>query len=173
MNADNLHDAISLLPEELLTPVDRLRQKKRIPWGSVAALAACLCLVVGLWLFFPGDLVAMDSANGGIELGEPAEENQYSASVSESLSSAGNIAVTVVSIPEEENQIICRLSGAFGDAGLSAAKAQITVSFENLEQIPTLKPEDTIRIYYKPEQFDTHKLTVKPYQIEMIKEETK
>jgi len=173
MNVDSLHDAISLLPEELLIPVDRLRQKKRLPWRSVAALAACLCLVVGLWLFFPGDMVAMDSANGGIELGVPAEENQYSASTSESLSRAGSITVTVVSITEEENQLICTLSGAFEDAGLSAAQAQITVSFENLEQIPTLKPEDTIRIYYEPEQFDTSDLIVKPYHIEIIKEETK
>ena len=55
MNPEQLHDAISLLSDDLLVPVDKLRQKKRIPWKSVAALAACACLVVGLWTLFPGN----------------------------------------------------------------------------------------------------------------------
>lgn len=72
INTEQLHDALTLLPDDLLEPVDALRQKKRFPWKSLAALAACLCLVVGLWFFFPG-AVSMDSANGSAE-NLPAEE---------------------------------------------------------------------------------------------------
>lgn len=173
MNAESLHDAITLLPEELLIPVDRLRQKKRVPWKSLIAVAACFCILLGLRFVLPGDLVAMDSANGGIELGEPAEENQYSASMSESPSLDRSISATVVSIQEKEPQIVCVLSGGLAAGGSSAEQPQITVSFENLEQIPKLKQEDTIRIYYKPEQYDVNKGIVRPYRIEIIKEETK
>ena len=170
MNAETLQDAITLLPEDLLIPVDRLRQKKRVPWKSLVAVAACLCLLVGLRFALPGDLVAMDSANGGIEVGAPAQENQHSAS-SESVSPARFMTATVVDISKD--RVLCALSDAPEDGGSSAAQRELTVSFENWEQIPALKPEDTIRIYYAPEQYDADEGIVKPYRIEVIKEETK
>lgn len=80
-NAEHIHDALSLLPDELLAPVDALRQKKRFPWKSLTALAACLCLIAGLWLFFPG-AVSMDSANGSAE-NLPQDGSSLSDSVSQ------------------------------------------------------------------------------------------
>lgn len=50
MNAEILHDAIGLLPSDLITPVDALRsapRKRKQPWGHYGAIAACLALV--LW----------------------------------------------------------------------------------------------------------------------------
>lgn len=54
MTAEQFHDAVSLLPMELVEEVDRRRQsprKKSIPWGKYAGLAACLVLLLGCtWL---------------------------------------------------------------------------------------------------------------------------
>ena len=166
MKAESLQDAITLLPEELLIPVDRLRQKKRFPWKSLIAAAACFCLLVGLQFVLPDNRVAMDSANGGIELGEPAKENQHSAS-SESSSPAKFLTATVLNISED--RILCTLS----DVDVFADKLQVTVSFENWKQIPALNPDDAIRIYYDPEHYDAANGIIKPYRIEIIKEETK
>lgn len=54
MTAEQFHDALSLLPMELVEEADRCRQspkKKPIPWGRYAGLAACLVLLLGVsWL---------------------------------------------------------------------------------------------------------------------------
>lgn len=50
MNPETLHDALGLLPSDLLTPVDRLRSAPRKPrahWMRYASMAACLALM--LW----------------------------------------------------------------------------------------------------------------------------
>lgn len=62
MMEEKLLDAMALLPEEMLEETDRLRQKKRTPWKGLAALAACLCLVAGLWLIQPRGKSAENAA---------------------------------------------------------------------------------------------------------------
>lgn len=52
-DAERLQDAIGLLPEELTEPVDALRQRKRIFWKPIAAVAASFLLIVGLWQLQP------------------------------------------------------------------------------------------------------------------------
>ena len=50
MTAEQFHDAVSLLPMELVEEVDRRRRvpgKKPIPWGKYMSLAACLVLLLG------------------------------------------------------------------------------------------------------------------------------
>lgn len=50
MTAEQFHDALSLLPMELVEEVDRRRQsprKKPIPWGRYVGIAACLVLLLG------------------------------------------------------------------------------------------------------------------------------
>lgn len=49
MNAELLHDALTLLPEDLIAETDALRQAKKprvIPWKRILPLAACLCLIL-------------------------------------------------------------------------------------------------------------------------------
>ena len=69
INAERLQDAIGLLPEELLSPVDALRQRKKVYWKPIAAVAASLLLVVGLWQLQP----AQKSADKGSALEDAAE----------------------------------------------------------------------------------------------------
>lgn len=49
MTADHIHDALTLLPADLLAGTDALRtsRPKIIPWRKYAAMAACLLLVLG------------------------------------------------------------------------------------------------------------------------------
>lgn len=69
INAERLQDAITLLPEELLSPVDALRQKKQVLGRPIAAAVASLLLVVGLWYLQP----AQKSADNGTFLEDAAE----------------------------------------------------------------------------------------------------
>lgn len=163
MKAESLHDAISLLPEELLTPVDRLRQKKRVPWKSLAAVAACLCLVVGLWLLNPGNMVAMDSANSGA--GAP-ERGDLVTESAQSGSTAGYV-VEVIRVDEGYAIVLDPPE----DPTACIQMSSLMLTYENLEEIPQLQPGQTIRIYFEEDQFDETTLAVRPYKIEIIEEE--
>lgn len=53
ISTEQLQDAITLLPEDLLLPVDALRKQKKRFWKPVAAVAASFLLVAGLWQLQP------------------------------------------------------------------------------------------------------------------------
>lgn len=167
MIPDTLHDAISLLPQDLLIPVDRLRQKKRVPWKSAAALAACLCLVVGLWFSNPPVKVATDSANGKGEEAEyePMATHQFS-------TTASGIAVKVLRVEEKHLVVAQEEPEKLSDENISLQLPSLQLTFENLEQMPQVQAGQTIRIYFEPEQFDENSMTVRPYKIEIVKEDT-
>lgn len=89
MTVEQLHDAIGLLPGDLLAETDRLRQaprpQKRVLWKPVLAMAACLALVLTgwFWWFQPkgstggtADYAALQAAPaaGAPENGAAAEE---------------------------------------------------------------------------------------------------
>ena len=56
MTAEQLHDAIGLLPADLLAETDRARQApppgKTVLWKPVLAMAACLTLVLAGWFWW-------------------------------------------------------------------------------------------------------------------------
>ena len=75
IDAERLQDAITLLPEELLASVDALRKRKRTFWKPVAAVAASLLLVVGLYQLQPMEKTtdaefSVEDAGQGIDRGE-------------------------------------------------------------------------------------------------------
>ena len=159
MNAETLHDAISLLPEALLTDVDRLRRKKSVPWRSIAALAACLCMVAGLWTLGSGGIKA--------ESGSSAPENYYA-------NDASKESATGHSITEPMSAVIVqvlddRITVLPGDV-LTDIAQPITVMLTELEDTPALAENQRIVIYCE-EYTDP----LVPYRIEIIaelKEET-
>ena len=56
MNPENIHDALNLLPDDLIAEADALRQKQRktIPWKQLIPMAACFALVLGaLYVMLP------------------------------------------------------------------------------------------------------------------------
>ena len=48
MTAEQFHDALTLLPEDLIARADKMRSRKRtrIPWKSCAAIAACFAVLL-------------------------------------------------------------------------------------------------------------------------------
>ena len=155
MNAENLQDAISLLPEEMVADVDRLRRKKSNPWKGVIAAAACICLLTSLWVL----------QNGGIkaESGSAAPDRYYSDGAGmESAESNSQIApMMVATVVEVQEDRIIVLPGET----LTSIAQPMTVMLTELEEIPRLTKNQRIRIYYKE---STNPLI--PYKIEVIDE---
>ena len=155
MNAENLQDAISLLPEEMVADVDRLRRKKPNPWKGVIAAAACICLLTSLWVL----------QNGGIkaESGSAAPDRYYSDGAGmESAESNSQIApMMVATVVEVQEDRIIVLPGET----LTSIAQPMTVMLTELEEIPRLTKNQRIRIYYKEK---TNPLI--PYKIEVIDE---
>lgn len=155
MNAENLQDAISLLPEEMVADVDQLRRKKPNPWKGVIAAAACLCVLLGLWSL----------GNGGIkaESGSAAPDRYFNDDAGmESAESNSQVApgMTATVVEVQEDRIIV-LPGET----LTSIAQPITVMLTQLEDIPTLEKNQRIRIYYN-EKTDP----LIPYKIEIIDE---
>ena len=157
---EHIHDALTLLPEDLLTPVDALRQKKRVPWKSLTALAACLCLAVSLWLFFPGG-IGMDNA------GSTAEHAPAADGVCDSASQDSFITANVIEVMGDH---ITVLPGEKlpPNATVSIYRV-ITVRFDLLETVPKLRERQFIRLYFQEiPEISTETTELLPYRIEII-----
>ena len=61
MTVDTLHDALTLLPADLVAQTDerRCRKSRRVHWQRWAAMAACLVLILGGSLLFRSRLFRM------------------------------------------------------------------------------------------------------------------
>lgn len=77
MNVEILHDALNLLPGDLVTAVDRLRsapRKKPIRWPRFATIAACAALVLwggavmAIFLSGMGGLASSTAENSSLQL---------------------------------------------------------------------------------------------------------
>lgn len=70
MTAHDLHDALSLLPGDLITATDRLRtapKPKVIHWKRWVSLAACLVLVLSVTMVFGRELLPAMGGSGKCE----------------------------------------------------------------------------------------------------------
>jgi hypothetical protein len=162
MNAENLQDAISLLPEEMLRDVDQLRQKKHTPWKGFVAAAACLCLLAGIWTLQNGGIKA---ENGSAAPDKSCESNslanQNDGTGTEPATGNSQVAPMVATVVELQTDRIVVLPGTV----LTDIAQPITVMLTGLEDVPVLTENQRIRIYYN-EKSDP----LIPYRIEVIDE---
>lgn len=151
ITAENIHDALTLLPDDLIAPVDALRRKKRIPWRSLTAAAACLCLCAGLYFFIlPG-----------------AVEKNAAGMATESAPLIQTAEVIIYSVGEDYLQIAPKPNNNFAtEDNLFASMASVIVTFENLQTVPDLKPGQKIRIYYT--EVANNGMTIKPFRIQIL-----
>lgn len=152
MTAEKLLDAMNYLPDELLEKANALRQKKRNHWKPWAALAACLCLAVSIWLIDPGAKSA-DNAGGASEYMD--EDAGMDLLNQESGSTAG----IVLYIDEVYDDYITVKRHKMD--GLCDCPA-IVVKLDELEEIPKLSKGQKIRIYTNQEVIAT---VITPYKI--------
>ena len=64
MNPENIHDALNLLPDDLIAEADALRQNpgKTIPWKRLIPMAACFALVLGAMYVVLPNMATKDAA---------------------------------------------------------------------------------------------------------------
>lgn len=154
---EHIHDALTLLPEELLTPVDALRRRKRFRWQPIAAAAACLCLIAGLWLLVPAGIKADSGscAEDGCEVGNSMSGLQTCDLVVDAVYEDYVMAYMFTEIPQPPNV-----------DGIIVQRTLIRVNLEDLAVIPELAAQQQILIYYS--EFNEDGLSVDPYKIEII-----
>lgn len=155
MTAEHIHDALNHLPDALLEATDALRQRRRTPWRSVAALAACACLVVGLW-FFP-DLSAKSSAEAGSAVMDGLAQ-EAPESCTESAATVPYITAQVTKVESDRIWVT-----------MDQTDAQIPVYLEGLEEIPALEAGQQVRIYCTETENGMGSTTpgLHPYKIEL------
>lgn len=135
MTTEHIHDALNYLPDDLLESTDRLRQKKRIPWKSITALAACACLVAGLWYFAPGS--AEKSIGATPEIGMLNELDAESC-----VADSAGLPYITAQITEVETDKIWVTTADSEEA--------VPVYLDSLEEIPILEAGQVLRIYCDP-----------------------
>lgn len=128
MNAEQLHEALNHLDDDLIEAVDALRSQKtkKLPLFRIAGLAACVCLLVGgvLWGFGSSDNINQESAYAPAETVADIQTN-YGMQESTQLYSVRLSAL---------EQTAGGLTGTVEASGLFPAGTQVTV-------VPASQPE--------------------------------
>lgn len=163
ISAEKLLDSLGNLPDDLIEETQALRSRKPVHWVRWTALAACLCLCVGLWFAIPGATKADNAA------GTPMEEIGSAIQDAE-LSPAGYMDAIVYSVGDDHITVTSTVERPYPDGldGTCVQQVQQTVLFDNLADIPDLKPGQHIRIYY--EETDSSG-SLMPYNIEITQDE--
>lgn len=156
MKAEKIMDAMNYLPDELLLQTDALRQKKTYHWKRWAALAACLCLAVGIWLINPG---AKSADNGAAPESNYFADDAGMGSISQESGSTGGFVAYVNEVHED---YITVKRHQMDD------RPDIVVKLDELEEIPKLSKGQKIRIYTNQEVVAT---VITPYKIVVMQEE--
>lgn len=142
MNGKQLHDAIGDLPEELLAPTARLREKKRSFPAAWVSLAACLCLVIGLGVFWNGSRWDVKAENAAPEMEMPGEKGD--GMLHDSVGSTVRIFRATVLEVHEAYLLVEPLEGEWERTSAD----RIEVSLEKVEAVPGLSPGDLVEISY-------------------------
>lgn len=82
MNAELLHDALTLLPADLITAADKARshpRKREIRWTRWASIAACAALILFGGLLFRSGLFSRKAASTECAAEAPAEMQNFNA----------------------------------------------------------------------------------------------
>lgn len=148
MNEFQIHDAMGDLPEELLAPVEKLRQKKRYPIMKWAAIAACLCLLLGLPLG-TGMMGAMKAESANAEAKVESPQENFLADMEDSIgavtdgASVSSFRGKVLEV-HEKYVLVEPLEGE----NERNCSDKIEVSFWNLKQVPEIAIGDILEIVY-------------------------
>lgn len=165
ISAEKLLDSLGNLPDDMIRQTEAIRSRKPVHWIRWTAVAACLCLCIGLWFAGPGATKSDSAAGNTQENGSPLEDKETATSIP-GMMDAIVFSVSEDSIVVTTDQIIGQIPG---QDGTTIQLIQFTVTFENLGQIPQLKSGQQIRIYYS--EIDEEQQIMRPYKIEIINEQ--
>ena len=150
MTAEQFHDALSLLPMELVEEVDRRRQypkKKPIPWGKYVGVAACLVLLLGCsWvvngMFHAGSKATESALQEERDTGAIVADEAAPMEVPEAAPAAGEPGLVFLTAVEEP------------------VLADSSINYQSPPQVQVIsQPEDLLVAADLPEGwFDSHDL---------------
>ena len=163
MKQETFQDALTLLPEELLAPVDALRRRKPFSWLSLLATAACLFLVIGLAIGY-SIIVAPASAENGAA---PDMDNQPK---QEAMGQSQQDAPSLVEVVQVEEDHIYVVTAVSNSSDSCALRAPIKITYEKLTQIPPLEVGQILKIYWETEDYDATQHAISPYRMEISEE---
>ena len=161
MKPEIFQDAMTLLPEEMLAPVDALRRRKRLTWKSVLATAACLCLVVGLAWGYARIIAPASAANEAGDMAPPQEEH-----VSQSQAEEPSL-VEVVRV-EADHIFVVNPSSSNSDS--CALRAPIKITFEKISTRPAFEVGQKLLIYWDSADYGATEHRITPYRIEIAED---
>ena len=162
MREDKIHDAIGELPEDLLMPVEKLRQKKRYPIIKWAALAACLCLLLSLPLG-----TGMMGATKAESLNEAPMENKVQEDSLGMVADDAGVSAFRGKVLEVHEQCVL-VEPLEGEAERNSC-SKIYVSFGKLEKTPEIAVGDILVITYDGMIQETYPAQINSvYSVEVI-----
>ena len=160
IHAEQLHDALTLLPEDLLISADVLRRKKRIVWKPVAALAACMAMVIGLWFLFPGAVSSEN--NGSAERGDGIVNGSSLSGIKDQANPEPETSCEFITAT------VTKIEASYLEISTDTFST-ITVKLEQLKTVPELMIGQRIQIYC--EDFSDLSQPIVPYQISIVENE--
>jgi len=142
VNGYQIHNTIGELSEDLLAPVARLRMKKRHPVFKWAAVAACLCVILGLSLG-RNDVWQVKCES---TVDNALQENDYNG-VADSVHTSVHASVFRAKVLEVHAGSGILVQPLKGETERNTAD-RFEVSFPNVEQIPQIEVGDIVEIVY-------------------------
>ena len=152
MTVDTLHDALTLLPADLVAQTDerRCRKSRRVHWQRWAAMAACLVLILGGTLLFRSRLFRMGKTSANAFRTESAMADAAEASPREEqavMSAAGTLSgppcLTVRS--GDASMVVGSLDFSWTVEAEDSGSASVTCDgkpWEDPENTPLLEAEE-------------------------------
>lgn len=154
IHPEQLHDALTLLPEDLLISADVLRRKKRIVWKPVAALAACMAMVIGLWFLFPGAVSSEN--NGSAERGDGIVNDSSLSGIKDEADPESETSYEFITAT------VTKIEASYLEVSTDTFST-ITIKLEQLKTYPKLAVGQRIQIYCEDLSDLSEPLT--PYKI--------
>lgn len=146
MNGENIMDAIGELPEDLLAPVAKLREKKRVHWLHWASLAAACLLLLLIPLHWLGEGMRMADSLKGPANGMPMEEMEIGEQFNEQSQESAQCHSFRATVLEVDDKCIL-VRPLEGEQELRSAD-KIYASFQNLKEVPKIEVGDIVEITY-------------------------
>ncbi len=160
IHPEQLHDALTLLPEDLLISADVLRRKKRIVWRPIAALAACMAMVIGLWFLFPGAVSSEN--NSSAERGDGIVNDSSLSGIKDQADPESETSCEFITAT------VTKIEASYLEVSTDASQTVI-VKLERLKTVPELMIGQRIQIYC--EDLSDLSQPIVPYQISIVENE--
>lgn len=149
MTAETLHDALTLLPADLIAETDKKRNRKpiRIHWQRWTAMAACLAVILGFGLLLRSRLLYGNSKSASAEF-----------ALQEAMDNCA---------PEEAAAAEVPAAGSPADNGTATAASRAEPQLQD-SAVSATAPDQGIRYMHTPDNLYTTAATIHGPEITLV-----